>query len=170
MVNSAKMKVDQSEFTGRHMLAITVSFFAIVILVNITMALLASGTWTGLVVKNSYVASQQFNEELKAARSQQQLGLNSSLVYEDRELVFILKDKVGNPLKVSNLEMIIGRPAFEQADRKLALAQANDHTHKLGLELEPGIWSIQITGKAGGHSYRRDARLFVSNDGSGRIE
>lgn len=48
-------------FTGYHMIACVVSFFAVIIFANVTMAWFASSSWTGLVVKNSYVASQQFN-------------------------------------------------------------------------------------------------------------
>ncbi|TGV41583.1 cytochrome oxidase, partial [bacterium M00.F.Ca.ET.168.01.1.1] len=37
------------EFTGRHMLVIILAFFGVVIAVNLTMATLASTSWTGLV-------------------------------------------------------------------------------------------------------------------------
>ncbi|TIW70058.1 MAG: cytochrome oxidase, partial [Mesorhizobium sp.] len=43
------------EFTGRHMLFIILGFFGVVIGVNLTMATLASKSWTGLVVENTYV-------------------------------------------------------------------------------------------------------------------
>ena len=61
-------------FTGRMFLAIMVAFFGVVIAVNITMARLASGTFGGTVVDNSYVASQQFNGWLAQARAQDKLG------------------------------------------------------------------------------------------------
>jgi len=48
-------------FTGWHMTFILVSFFAVVIAVNLTMAHFASSTFGGLVVENSYVASQKYD-------------------------------------------------------------------------------------------------------------
>ena len=42
-------------FTGWHMAVITISFFAVIIAVNLTLAVFASTSWTGLVVANSYV-------------------------------------------------------------------------------------------------------------------
>ena len=45
------------ELTGRKVLAITVGFFAVIIAVNLFMAFKAVGTFPGLEVKNSYVAS-----------------------------------------------------------------------------------------------------------------
>lgn len=61
-------------FTGRHMTAILVAFFAVVIAVNMLMATLAMRTFGGVVVQNSYVASQKYNEWLARAREQEKLG------------------------------------------------------------------------------------------------
>ncbi len=54
------MSAASKEFTGRHMWLLAVSFFGVIISVNIVMAVSAARTWTGLVVENSYVASQEF--------------------------------------------------------------------------------------------------------------
>ena len=57
------------QFTGRHMLAILIAFFGTVIAVNMVMAVLATRTFGGLVVENSYVATRQFNGWLEQAPS-----------------------------------------------------------------------------------------------------
>ena len=54
--------------TGRHVAAIFVAFFAVVIAVNVLMASYAVGGFGGTVVDNSYVASQRFNGWLAQAR------------------------------------------------------------------------------------------------------
>ncbi|MEN9932110.1 MAG: hypothetical protein RIS17_683 [Pseudomonadota bacterium] len=69
-------------FTGRHMTAILVAFFGVVVAVNIAMARLASGTFGGTVVDNSYVASQKFNGWLADARRQDQLGWATPLALD----------------------------------------------------------------------------------------
>lgn len=61
-------------FTGWHMTAIIAAFFGVVIAVNFTMATLASRTFGGTVVDNSYVASQKFNTWLAEGRAQKALG------------------------------------------------------------------------------------------------
>lgn len=61
-------------FTGWHFTAIIFAFFGVVIAVNMTMAVLAVRTFGGVVVDNSYVASQQYNHWLEAARRQEKLG------------------------------------------------------------------------------------------------
>ncbi|MCW3796415.1 FixH family protein [Sphingomonas sp. BN140010] len=56
------------------MTAILVAFFGVVISVNMLMATLAVRTFGGVVVENSYVASQEYNRWLAAAKRQQALG------------------------------------------------------------------------------------------------
>ena len=73
-----QVRTAPKEFTGRHMLAIMLAFFGTIIAVNLVMAIFASRSWTGLVVKNSYVASQEFNEKgcggARAGRAQLDAG------------------------------------------------------------------------------------------------
>ncbi len=45
-----------------------VAFFGVIIAVNVTMATIAIASWTGLVVQNSYVASQEFETQAPRAR------------------------------------------------------------------------------------------------------
>lgn len=62
------------EFTGWHMTTILVSFFLVVISVNLLMARFALSTFGGTVVDNSYVASQNFNHWLATAETQRKAG------------------------------------------------------------------------------------------------
>ncbi|MFN3943294.1 MAG: FixH family protein [Allosphingosinicella sp.] len=61
-------------FTGYHMWAVMIAFFGTIIAVNAVMATFATRTFGGKVVENSYVASQNFNAWLAAARAQEGLG------------------------------------------------------------------------------------------------
>jgi nitrogen fixation protein FixH len=66
-------------FTGWHMTAILVSGFGIVVAVNLLMASLAVGSFGGIVVENSYVASQKFNGWLEQARRENALGWTAAV-------------------------------------------------------------------------------------------
>ena len=52
-------------FTGWHMLGVIGLFFGTIISVNFYMAYQAVHSWSGLVVENTYVASQQFNAKVE---------------------------------------------------------------------------------------------------------
>ena len=71
------------KFTGIHMFAILVGFFGTVMAVNFTMASLATSTFGGVTVKNSYVASQKFNSWLDQAAEQDALGWEVTTSWRD---------------------------------------------------------------------------------------
>lgn len=68
------MTATTNPFTGKRMTAIFVAGFGIVIAVNLTMAMMAVGSFHGTVVDNSYVASQHYNGWLKQAAASKALG------------------------------------------------------------------------------------------------
>ena len=159
----------QWTFTGWHMLTIMLLFFGVIISVNVTMAVMAGRTWTGLVVKNSYVESQKFNDHLAAARAQESKGWRTKLSYSDGFLTFDVRNRDGQPVVISDATLFVGRPAFEQADRTLALEPAGQGRYVARVDFAPGPWALRITGTSDGQPYRRDSRLNVrAADGVGR--
>ena len=68
------VQTKSNEFTGRHMWLLALSFFGVIITVNVVMATLAIRSWTGLAVDNSYVASQEFEEKRLAHEKQRAAG------------------------------------------------------------------------------------------------
>ena len=53
--------------TGRTVLMIAVGAFGVILAANLTLAYNAVNTFSGLVVQNSYIASQQFDESARGA-------------------------------------------------------------------------------------------------------
>ncbi|MEM8750533.1 MAG: FixH family protein [Pseudomonadota bacterium] len=157
-------------FTGYHMAAFMVTFFGVIVAVNITMAVTASRSWTGLVVKNSYVASQQFNRDIEAAKLQRASGLSSKITYRDGALSVLIQQGDASVLQLDGAQIEYGRPAFEQKDQRLALQADGKGGYRADVALETGEWFLKITGSADGRPYRRDARLFVRRDGTGDIK
>jgi nitrogen fixation protein FixH len=154
------------QFTGRHMLIIMLLFFAVIIGVNITMAVLASRSWTGLVVKNSYVASQHFNEGLRAAREQRKRGWKSSLTYESNHIQLSLRDRHNQPIVLDGLRLSYGRPAFEQADGMVMLTLIGNGLYQAPVSLKAGVWALKISSANSARPYRRDSRIRVTDDGT----
>jgi nitrogen fixation protein FixH len=68
------MSAKSNKFTGKHMAAVFVGGFGVVIAVNLFMAFHAVGGFHGTVVDNSYVASQKYNGWLAKAESARALG------------------------------------------------------------------------------------------------
>lgn len=169
-MNDTSLSKKQFRFTGFHMALCMVAFFGTIIAVNVFMATLASTSWTGLVVKNSYVASQKFNGELEAARVQQARGWVSQLKYDNGILQLNLWDRNGNAVKLIGPTVFIGRPAFEQQDQNLQFSAVKQGSHTLPLRLDIGLWDLRITGSIDGKPYRRDARILVDGSRSGKLQ
>lgn len=154
-------------FTGWHMLAIMFGFFGVIIIVNFSMAIFASKSWTGLVVKNSYVASQQLNEELEAAKLQKKAGWLTKISFSEGMLSVDVYGREGTVIDLDNAKLFVGRPAFEHEDRELPLARIAHGRYRVDIKLAPGDWAIRLEGRIEGQPYRRDARLFVGSDVQG---
>jgi nitrogen fixation protein FixH len=149
-------------FTGWHMAAITISFFAVVIAVNLTLAVFASTSWTGLVVANSYVASQSFNRDAEIARQQQALGWQLNLVV-DRSLAKItILDRSGLPMTGLNLRAVLQRPTDEAGDQVLELREAGAGIYSANAAIGSGVWVADITAENSDNDLMRFVqRIFV---------
>jgi len=160
------------EFTGRHMLIVIVSFFAVVIGVNVTMATLAEKSWTGLVVENTYVASQQFNEEARKGRAQAALGWTGRLTVASGEVRYSLADSKGKPVPLHGVKMLFRHPAYEAADEALTLAAMPGGTpgdvQEFAVRHTPrdGVWIVEIDADAGLTSPFRDVRRVMISNGA----
>ena len=144
------------ELTGRHVLAIALGAFAIIIGANMTMLFSATGSFPGLVVKNSYVASQKWDAN---ARAQQALGWKTEVAYEDRRLSIHVAGPDGKPIPDLKVTALVGRPTTDAEDRVLVLT-ASDNRYSAPVELAPGAWRIEI-GSETVAAYVQAARLFV---------
>ena len=147
--------------TGWHVAAAMVAFFAVIVVVNITMATFAAQSWTGLVVKNSYVASQNYNRLLEEGRAQEALGWTSRLEARSDRIVLTLTDAGGEPVVLTAAAAVIGRPAFEQRDHQVDLAHQGGGRYAAEVRLEPGPWMATIDAAAGETPYRQEFRFTV---------
>lgn len=138
------------ELTGRHVLLITLCAFGVIIGVNIVMAVMAVGTFPGLEVKNSYVASQNFDREREA---QQALHWTATPEYDGRELVLTIRDESGYPAPIRDLQVTIGRPTHQRDDQSPEFSYSGG-IYRAPLTLAPGLWNIHLIATA------RDGTVF----------
>lgn len=145
-------------FTGRHMAIIMVTFFAVVIGVNLTMATLARTSWTGLVVQNSYVASQHFNADTAKREAMLARGYQLKLSYAEGHIALLLKDKQGQPLAVSAVRLQLNRNPNEAP---LTMSCANGEC-ATAAKLAPGLWrgDLQIDLK-GEETWQQAVEIMV---------
>ncbi|WP_371168224.1 FixH family protein [Aliiroseovarius sp. 2305UL8-7] len=148
------------ELTGKHVLAIMVTAFSIIIGVNVFMAYSAIGTFPGLETKNSYVSSQKFDAQ-KAA--QLGLGWNVSAHIEGAQLVLDIKDTSGQPVEVASLYGLFGRATHVKEDQEPEFVQNPDGTYVAQVgTLGAGNWNLRLNAVAqNGTSFQQRIPIYV---------
>lgn len=130
-----------TELTGKHVLAITVGAFAVIIGVNLLLAFKAVSTFPGLEVGNSYVASQGFNTR-KAA--QEALGWQMVPTFKAGRMTLAFTDRDGVPVKVQNLEVLVGRTT-EAKDDLWPVFHPEGDAYAADVPLARGKWMVKVT-------------------------
>lgn len=148
-------------FTGRHFALIICAAFAVVIAVNITMATLASRTFSGAVVKNGYVASQDFNSWIERGKKQAAIGWQARTRVEGDTLAVTATDRDGAPLAGAKVSVHLIHPFRAGEARWVDLAEAEPGAYVAPHALTRGQWEANIRLEREGEVVLQRQRLHV---------
>ena len=143
-------------FTGRHFSAIMVIGFGIVMAVNFTMAHFATSGFSGVVVDNSYVASQKFNTWMDEARAQEQLGWHGTLSRDPQSNLVL--DAAGIPAG-AQVTAELRRPIGQPDTSTLTLVADGSGRFRSTEALTPGRWTVRIAVSADGQTVRFESKV-----------
>ena len=130
--------------TGRKVLFITVSAFAVIFSANMALLFSALGSFPGLEVKNSYVASQSFDNDRAA---QQALGWTAKVSYATGRLTLTVTDRAGETVPPRIVSALVGRATHVKDDQQLAFGPGNPGLVSPAL-LGPGLWQVRLVAEA----------------------
>jgi len=143
-------------FTGWHAAIILVAFFGTVATVNFTMAGFASSTFGGVVVKNSYVASQEFNRWLDQAAASDALGWEAEATrLADGRIAVTLS---GAPEGIT-LAGMARHPLGRAADEPLAFSPDGKGGFVSLEALPANRWILRLEAHSGEHVWRIEEEL-----------
>lgn len=143
------------EFTGRHMAAILIGFFGLVIGVNVTMAVFASSTFGGTVVDNSYVASQKFNGWIEKGRAQAALGWTMAPErLADGRVALVLEGPQG-ALTGAGLDVVARHPLGRMPETPLAFHEVAPGRYVSDDTLADGRWQLHVAARHSGEAVDR---------------
>lgn len=132
-----------TEITGRHVFIGFALAFGTIITVNLTLAYNAVQTFPGLEVKNSYVASQQFDADRTA---QEELDWDvSATVRGDRLHLNIQRD--GAPVTPEIESATFGRATSVAADQTPVFERIAGEL-VAPIEAGPGNWNLRLKARA----------------------
>ncbi|GAA4641624.1 FixH family protein [Pontixanthobacter gangjinensis] len=140
-------------FTGRHAAFILVVFFGIIFAVNFTMASYATSTFGGVTVKNSYVASQEFNGWLDKAEAQRALGWSVETTWlEDGHLAVALNNVPRTAVVTGTARHPVGR----LPDQQLSFTATSGGNHQSEQILARERWILRLQIEADGKIWRSE--------------
>ncbi|MBN8819589.1 MAG: FixH family protein [Sphingomonas sp.] len=142
-------------FTGRHITIILVAFFGVVMVVNFTMAYFASATFGGLVVENSYVASQKYNGWLEQAREQKALGWSLDIARGGKDRLEARMASEGQPLTDAHIVATARHPLGRLPDVTLRFRSLGDGRYESLETLPAGRWIVHLQAQAHGREIKR---------------
>ena len=148
--------------TGRQVLAGFVAFYAVIIGVNLTMAVSASRSWTGLLTKNVYIESQRYDETIAANRAARDSGIEVTVSQRDGRLAFTLAG-TGAAARVEGARA--ERPVGEDEDRDLVLIHAGGSTFLAAEPLPSGAWNVTLPVTVGEETHTLRRRIDVRGRG-----
>lgn len=140
----------QFVFTGWHMAGVIFLFFGTIISVNAYMAYHAVSTWSGLVVENTYVASQQFNGKVAQARALAATGIHGSLTVRAGTLRYEVLGQDGQPTEADRLILNFKRPVGESQDFSVELVHETEGVFAASKPVLPGHWIVEAIAERGG--------------------
>ena len=153
-------------FTGWHMLAVMFAFFGTIISVNFLMAYYATSTWSGLVVQNTYVASQEFNGKAHAIRDMLATGITGKMTVADGEIRYNLTIAGKGAVDADHVTAHFKRPVGEHQDFTAVLLPVGNGDFVAEHDVLPGHWIVEVKAEKDGTLLIHEAnRIAVTEDG-----
>lgn len=158
----AQQKQQGFVFTGWHMAGVMILFFGTIITVNLVMAWNATRSWSGLVVQNTYVASQEFNGKVAEAKAFAASGIEGALTLEPGHVIYKVVDAKGAPLAADSVTAVFKRPVDEREDFTLALMPDAPGLFVAERAVPAGQWVVDIsTGRGGEKVFHQTVRTIA---------
>lgn len=148
----------ETRFTGRKMLIVMIAFFATIIAVNAIMLTLAVKNFGGLVVQNSYVASQRFNEDVAATQAQPIRNWDIVAQANGERIAIQIADLGGMPVTGLSLSGLAARPTHERENTDLVFEETGEGVYGAATGLARGVWKLTLQTDDG---QRRTVELYA---------
>jgi nitrogen fixation protein FixH len=150
--------------TGRKVLLLLITFFGIVIGVNLVMMKLAVQTLPGTEVDSAYSASLAYEKEIAAARDQNARNWQVNAHVErsgqgSTTLQVEARDNDGRPMSGLKFQGRFERPTDRRADLPVTLVEVGIGIYRGDvMAIAPGQWDLVLEGAAAGR------RMFLSKN------
>ncbi len=130
---------------GRHVLAMLIAFFAVILGVNGYFLVSALRTHSGIVAIEPYRKGLAYNARIAAGDRQSALGWRETVTVTRNGTVSVrISDHDGIPVPGLAVTGVLGRPSTSGNDRLLQLREDDGRYIAVGSELADGSWIVSV--------------------------
>ena len=146
---------------------IFVGCFAVIIGVNAVMVTFATSSWTGLVTRSSFEASNRYNAAIAGQRAQEARGWRHELRFEpagerDGMLRVELRDRNGAGLAGGTVHVRARRAGTDRHDMRIALDDLGGGAYGAPVRLPvAGRWTFRVLARIGGAPYQDETDEII---------
>lgn len=150
--------------TGRFVLIVLLSFFTVVISVNLVMMRLAIATLPGTEVDSAYSAGLAYQREIQAAHEQEARRWKVDAHIERladgaAHLALHVRDANGTPLTGLSVSSLLERPTDRRVDQAVEIAENGGGNYRgIARGVAAGQWDLVI------EANRAGTRMFLSRN------
>ncbi|MGB3456412.1 MAG: FixH family protein [Litorimonas sp.] len=145
------------ELTGKHVLAMMVAFFGIIVTGSIVFTTLAVTSFRGEDVEKSYRQGIDYNRTLESRAAQRTLGWDASVNLvgsaQDRTLLIQIVDAEGTPLTGLSVEAALRHPVDTDLDRVVPVRMGAGGLARADLSGLSGQWTLIASASDGRDRY-----------------
>ena len=160
----SKPSASPRQLTGLHVLLMLLTFFGVVIGVNVTMMRLAIETLPGTEVDSPYQEGLVYDKEIAAAHAQdaRDWQVDAHIARDgngDATLQVTARDRDGKPMSGLKFLGRFERPTDKRADQAVELSEVGIGIYRgIAAAMPPGQWDLVLEGDA------RGQRMFLSKN------
>jgi nitrogen fixation protein FixH len=119
---------------GWHVLAAMIAFFGIVIGVNVTFIIKATGTFPGMSVQHPYTKGLRYNQTIAQRQQAEREGWNSTLVLNDDAALVVQISNNDGPVDGLAVSVHLFWPGLPKEDRQLDLLPSGPGEYRIMLD------------------------------------
>ncbi len=158
----------QFRLKGFHVLMIAITFFGSVITVDVTMAILAIKTFSGIEAEKPYERGLAFNRDIEAAKVQDARNWNVTqhvIREENGRAKFSVRFQDNMRMAIAGLDVSVHvkAPADAKQDLNVALNDLGAGLYEGMIEVKNGEWILELVAKdPTGIVYRSSNRISLN--------
>lgn len=143
------------ELTGKHVLAMVIAFFAVIIGANSWFITSALNTFPGEITAEPYLEGLAYNDVLERRAAQSALGWRAEITAVERaqselRIGIAMRAASGEPVRQLRVSGVIKRAAHDAYDQEIVFAPMGEGVYEATVsDLDAGRWDLTANAEGG---------------------